>query len=87
MRPPKLSSELGSRRAKPATAESCSTGWISSHPTLLGILGSYVGPPITAQVGKRGNFKVLGVPDRSDGWRSGPDGTDSKTPTREVFSI
>lgn len=31
--------------AKPATAESCSTGWISSHPTLLGVLGSYVGPP------------------------------------------
>jgi hypothetical protein len=59
MRPPKLCSELGSRRAKPATAESCSTGWISSHPTLLGILGSYVGPPITAQVGKRGNFKAL----------------------------
>lgn len=57
---------LGSRRAKPATAECGSTGWISSRTTMLGILGSNV-DLVSAQVGKRGNSEGLwDVPDRSD---------------------
>lgn len=66
MRPPELFSELGSRRAKPATAECGSTGWISSRTTMLGILGSNV-DLVSARVGKRGNSEGSGrVPDRSD---------------------
>lgn len=55
------SPELGNRRAKPATAERGSTGWISSRTTMLGILGSNV-DLVSAQVGKRGNSEGCGCP-------------------------